>query len=74
MFRLTRIVVSNHFMHIMHRGNNRQDLFESEEDMTRIKEDIAHALSKSDCYLQADPLTDKLLNKWVVVITCKFMK
>jgi hypothetical protein len=33
----------------MHRGNNRQDLFENEEDMTRIKEDIAQALSKSDC-------------------------
>jgi len=37
----------------MHRGNNRQDIFESEEDMTRIKEDIAHALSKSDCHLHA---------------------
>jgi putative transposase len=37
----------------MHRGNNRQDIFENEDDMTRIKEDIAQALSKSDCYLHA---------------------
>jgi putative transposase len=40
-------------MHIMHRGNNRQDIFESKEDMSRIKEDITHALSKSDCHLHA---------------------
>jgi len=53
MARLPRIVVSNQPLHIMHRGNNRQDIFESEEDMTRIKEDIAYALSKSDCHLHA---------------------
>jgi len=53
MARLPRIVVPNQPLHIMHRGNNRQDIFESEEDMTRIKEDIAHALSKSDCRLHA---------------------
>jgi len=35
----------------MHRGNNRQDIFESVDDMVRIKEDIAFSLSKSDCYL-----------------------
>ncbi len=53
MARLSRIVVPNHPVHIMHRGNNRQDIFESEDDMTRIKEDIAHALSKADCHLHA---------------------
>ena len=46
----------------MHRGNNHQDIFESEEDMVRIIEDIAYvayvayvayALSKTDCYLHA---------------------
>ncbi len=53
MARLPRIVIPNQPLHIMHRGNNRQDIFESEEDMIRIKEDIAHALSKSDCSLHA---------------------
>jgi len=37
----------------MHQGNNRQNIFESEEGMIRIKEDIAHALPKSDCHLHA---------------------
>jgi len=53
MARLSRIVIPNQPVHIMHRGNNRQDIFESEEDMVRIKEDIAHALSKFDCHLHA---------------------
>ncbi len=53
MARLPRIVIPNHPLHIMHRGNNRQDIFENEDDMTRIKEDIAQALSKSDCSLHA---------------------
>ena len=37
----------------MHWDNTRQDIFESEEDMTRIKADIVHTLTKSDCYLQS---------------------
>ncbi len=41
MARLPRIVVPNQPLHIMHRGNNRQDIFESVEDMSRIKEDVA---------------------------------
>ncbi|PHS31219.1 MAG: hypothetical protein COA95_07190 [Methylophaga sp.] len=53
MARLPRIVLPNQPLHIMHRGNNRQDIFEIEADMVRIKEDIAHALSKSDCQLHA---------------------
>lgn len=53
MARLSRIVLPNQPLHIMHRGNNRQDIFESEEDMARIIEDISHSLSKTDCYLHA---------------------
>ena len=53
MARLPRIVVPNQVLHIMHRGNNKQDIFETEEDMVRILEDIAISLSKSKCYLHA---------------------
>ena len=53
MARLPRIVIPNQPLHVMHRGNNRQDIFESDEDMVRIKEDIAHALAKSGCQLHA---------------------
>ncbi len=53
MARLPRIVIPNQPLHIMHRGNNKQIIFESEEDMVRIKEDIAHALSKTGCALHA---------------------
>jgi len=53
MARLPRIVVPNQPLHIMHRGNNRQDIFESEDDLTRIKEDIEHSLLKSGCSLHA---------------------
>jgi len=51
MARLPRIIIPNQPVHIMPRGNNRQDIFETEEDMVRITEDIAYALSKADCYL-----------------------
>ena len=37
----------------MHRGNNRQDIFESEEDMVRIKNDLAVSIEKSACSLHA---------------------
>lgn len=53
MARLPRIVIPNQPLHIMHRGNNKQNIFESEEDMTRIKEDIESALLKSGCSLHA---------------------
>ena len=53
MARLPRIVIPNQPIHIIHRGNNRQDIFESEEDLTRIKEDIATSLSKTKCHLHA---------------------
>jgi putative transposase len=53
MARLPRIVIPNQPLHIMHRGNNRQDIFRCEEDMLRIKEDIFYALEKSGCLLHA---------------------
>jgi len=53
MARLPRIVLPNQPLHIMHRGNNRQDIFKTDEDMMRLKEDIAYALSKADCTLHA---------------------
>jgi len=53
MARLPRIVIPNQPLHIMHRGNNRQDIFRCEEDMLRIKEDIFYALEKSGCQLHA---------------------
>lgn len=53
MARLPRIVIPKQPLHIMHRGNNRQDIFESEDDMLRIKEDIAISLAKADCQLHA---------------------
>ncbi|WP_038249423.1 transposase [Ghiorsea bivora] len=53
MARLPRIVIPNHPLHIMHRGNNKQDIFESKKDMHRIKEDIAEGLVKTGCRLHA---------------------
>lgn len=53
MARLPRIVVPEQPLHVMHRGNNRQDIFKTEDDMIRIKNDIEQALSKSDCALHA---------------------
>ncbi|ORU92255.1 MAG: hypothetical protein A6F70_02315 [Cycloclasticus sp. symbiont of Bathymodiolus heckerae] len=53
MARLPRLVIPNQPLHIMHRGNNRQSIFNSEDDMFRIKEDIAHGLKKSGCSLHA---------------------
>ena len=49
MVRLPRLVIPNQPLHIMHRGNNRQDILNSEDDMIRIKEDIEHGLEKSGC-------------------------
>ena len=53
MARLSRIVVPDQSLHIIHRGNNRQNIFESGDDMLRVKEDIELSLSKSNCYLHA---------------------
>ncbi len=53
MARLPRIVIPNQPLHIMHRGNNRQNIFEDEEDMFRLKEYLDLSLSNSNCYLHA---------------------
>ncbi|MCC5796665.1 MAG: transposase [Methylophaga sp.] len=53
MARLPRLVLPDQPLHIMHRGNNRQNIFENEEDMTRILNDIGEALHKADCQLHA---------------------
>lgn len=53
MARLPRLVLPNQPLHIMHRGNNRQNIFENEEDMTRIFNDVEESLAKADCKLHA---------------------
>lgn len=53
MARLPRLVLPNQPLHIMHRGNNRQKVFENKEDMLRILADIAKSLIKADCQLHA---------------------
>lgn len=53
MARLPRIVLPNQPLHIMHRGNNRQPIFETDEELQRFKEELAISLSKSDCRLHA---------------------
>ena len=53
MARLPRLVLPNQPLHIMHRGNNRQNIFENEEDMARILSDIRESLAKTDCHLHA---------------------
>lgn len=53
MARLPRLVLPNLPLHIMHRGNNRQKIFENKGDMSRILSDIAKSLIKADCQLHA---------------------
>jgi len=53
MARLPRLVIPDQPLHIMHRGNNRQDIFNTEDDLVRIKEDIEHGLKESGCSLHA---------------------
>ena len=53
MARLPRLVLPNQPLHIMHRGNNRQNIFEKDEDMARILNDITESLAKADCHLHS---------------------
>jgi len=53
MARLPRIVIPNQPLHIMHRGNNHQDIFKSDDDMFRIKDDIKESLLKTQCKLHS---------------------
>ncbi len=51
--RQPRIVILYQPLHIMHRGNNREDVFLSFEDYQRFLEDLAVPLKKSSCSLHA---------------------
>ena len=48
-----RLVIPDQPLHIMHRGNNRQDVFTNAEDHQRFLQDLAVSLKKSDCSLHA---------------------
>jgi putative transposase len=49
MARQPRLVISYQPLHIMHRGNNRQNIFENDDDMMRLREYLSTALSASSC-------------------------
>ena len=51
MARLPRIVIADEPLHIMHRGNNRQDIFQYEEDYLRFLGDLKSSLKQYDCDL-----------------------
>ena len=53
MARLPRIVVAGQPMHIMHRGNNHQDIFKNEDDYFRFLNDLKDCLKQYDCDLHA---------------------
>ena len=53
MARLPRIVIPDEPLHIMHRGNNRQDIFQREEDYFRFLDDLKTSLKQYDCDLHA---------------------
>ena len=53
MAKLPRIVIPNQRLHIIHRGNNRQHIFNTEENMLRIKDNITDGLKKPEWSLYA---------------------
>ena len=53
MARQTRIVIPGQPLHIMHRGNNRQDVFKKEDDYQRFIDDLLASCKQSDCALHA---------------------
>ena len=53
MARLPRIVIPGEPLHIMHRGNNRQDIFQREEDYFRFLDTLKASLKQYDCDLHA---------------------
>ncbi len=53
MARLPRIVIPDEPIHIMHRGNNRQAIFQREEDYFRFLSDLKASLKQYDCNLHA---------------------
>jgi hypothetical protein len=71
MARLPRTVVSNQPLHIIHRGNNRQDIFETDEDVTRIKEDISASLKIAKCSLHAYVIMTNHLHLLITPYGCR---
>ena len=53
MARWPRIVIPEESLHILHRGNNRQDIFQREEDYLHFLEDVKSSLKQYDCDLHA---------------------
>jgi len=53
MARQARIVVAGQPLHIIHQGNNRQDVFKSQQDHRRFIEDLAASRNQSGCSLHA---------------------
>lgn len=53
MARQTRIVIPGQPLHIMHRGNNRQDVFKKEDDYQRFINELLASLEQSNCALHA---------------------
>jgi len=49
----------------MHRGNNRQDVFESKKDMSRIKDDIAEGISYIKIWVQPLGNVLKIIRKYL---------
>ena len=50
---MPRIVIPDEALHIMHRGNNRQDIFQSDDDYFRFLDDLKTSLRQYDCELHA---------------------
>jgi putative transposase len=86
MARQARIVVPGQPLHIIHRGNNRQDVFKSEQDHRRFIEDLAVSRNKSGCSLHAyvlmpnhyhlllTPPTDKALSEFMQSIGRRYVR
>jgi len=53
MGRLLRIAIPGQPLHIMYRGNNRQDIFQREEDYCRFKSDLDMSMKQNDCNMHA---------------------
>jgi REP-associated tyrosine transposase len=53
MARQARIVVPGQALHIFHRGNNRQDVFKSEQDHQRFIDDLMTSRNQSGCLIHA---------------------
>ena len=47
------MVIPDEPLHIMHRGNNRQEIFFTEDDYLRFQDDVKRALDQYECNLHA---------------------